>query len=128
MVEEDEIQVGKGLGDELVVHPAPHHRRDPLVERRGERNLSQRHLGSDRIWTEHEDHRISTADQGFYARPQRLKVQDVCPTDEGLEAARLERRIKMVGEGDVPAATGDEDLDVGLAGLRGTVFTHGYVP
>jgi feruloyl-CoA synthase len=68
IIEEDEIQPRERLRHHLVVHATAHYRRKTLVQRSGERDFTQRHVGGDRIRADNEHH-------------------GVCPSDQRLDAA-----------------------------------------
>lgn len=111
----------------MAVHLPADDRRKTLVKGGGERDLLQRHLGGDRVRTEHEHDRIRPRNQRLDALPPVLERVDVRPVDQRLEAARCERGVEAVDERHVLARVGDEDLGLRLAPrARRAGLVHGH--
>src|SRR5262249_12525496 len=72
-------------------------------------HLPGANFGARRCWREHENHRISLADQVADPLLPFLATGDALTVDEALKAAGIERRNQLAGEAQIVAAVGDED-------------------
>jgi hypothetical protein len=70
----------------------------------------QRYIRGDRIRAQHEHHRVGAGDQRLDALPPFLESVDFAAVDQNIEAARPERFVEPIDEGDVPAGVGNKDL------------------
>ncbi len=69
---------------------------------------------------EHENYRVSLADQVAEASLPVLATRDAVAIDDTLKAASIERVIQLVGEVQVVAAVGDEDAKLAPVGRVGS--------
>ncbi len=114
VIKKNEIEAPQCLRHRVGIDPPVDNRREALVQRSCVGKLLQRHLGRDRIGTEHEYDRICSRDQDFDTFPPVFEGIDFAAVYERVDTARRQRRFKLVGKGHILARVGNEDLGLWL--------------